>query len=449
MNELEIHGSPKSLKIICEDGVTFCDRFLFILWSKNWRNILDPNEESSVLICPEMKKEIIELVIMLLKTGTTKGLENNFENFFDTVLDIFDDLPNGFTNFETSEKSFEKKAKNLIARRNTFKGLRLNGYVCEYCLSLFASQYAKERHIIYYHTNQSLFYCPICHSSFRTKEGLVSHEKAKHRENQGNFICTICDVKFENESSLKRHMKIIDHEAMMEISYICIKCDHIFKTRKALEEHKDIFGHNENTENLICKMCDVTFENEYSLKRHMKRHIDHEAMKNKSLVCDKMIKCDKIFETRKALEEHKKKCGHNEHKEEKKQDKKFKEMIKCTESGCTFETSRPDSLLRHQRLKHGLHRKDFKAVRNTLADGGKWTCSKCGKTFTSNSEVQRHVIQCEENKCEFCDKTFTMKQNLKRHIEKKHSAYTCELCKKRFKNGWLLREHIVDKVCEK
>ena len=76
-----------------------------------------------------MKKEIIELVIMLLKTGTTKGLENNFENFFDTVLDIFDDLPNGFTNFETSEKSFEKKAKNLIARRNTFKGLRLNGYV--------------------------------------------------------------------------------------------------------------------------------------------------------------------------------------------------------------------------------------------------------------------------------------------------------------------------------
>ena len=59
-------------------------------------------------------------------------------------------------------------------------------------------------------------------------------------------------------------------------------------------------------------------------------------------------------------------------------------MIKCTESKCTFETSRPDSLLRHQRLKHGLHRKDFKAVRNTLADGGKWTW--CGKTFTVKSE---------------------------------------------------------------
>ena len=89
------------------------------------------------------------------------------------------------------------------------------------------------------------------------------------------------------------------------------------------------------------------------------------------------------------------------------------------------------------------------SVNNTLADGDKWTCSKCGKTFTSVSEVQMHVIQCEEIKCEFCNKTFTLKQNLKCHIEKKHSAYICEKCKKRFENGWLLREHIVDKICDK
>ena len=124
-------------------------------------------------------------------------------------------------------------------------------------------------------------------------------------------------------------------------------------------------------------------------------------------------------------------------------------MVKCTEDECSFETSRPDYFLRHQRLVHGLHRKDFKAVNNTLADGDKWTCSKCGKTFTSVSEVQMHVIQCEEIKCEFCNKTFTLKQNLKCHIEKKHSAYICKKCKKRFENGWLLREHIVDKICDK
>ena len=135
---------------------------------------------------------------------------------------LFDYLPNGFLNIQTSEKSFEKRAKNLIARRNTLKGLRLNGYVCEYCLSLFASQQAKEKHIIYNHTNQSLFFCSICHKSFR----------AKHRENQGNFICKICDIKLENESSLKRHLKIIDHDAMKKVSFVCAKCYKISKLEK-------------------------------------------------------------------------------------------------------------------------------------------------------------------------------------------------------------------------
>ena len=386
LKELEINGSPtKSLKIICEDGVIFCDRFLFVLWSKTWRKIFDPNEETSVLICPELKKGIIELVLTVLKTGQSKGLENEFENFFDTVLDIFHDLPNGFSNIETSEKSLEKRAKTLIARRNTFKELQLNGHVCEFCLSLFASRQAKKKHIEYYHTNQSLFNCSICHASFRTREGLASHEKAKHRESQGDFICTICDVKFENESSLKRHMKIIDHDALTKISYVCAKCDKIFKTRRTLREHKRKLGHNVDTK---------------------------------------------------------------EGKEQEKE-KKFKKMNKCTEEDCAFETSRPDSLLRHQRLVHGMFRKDFQAVNNTLADGGKWTCSKCGKTFTSVSEVRTHVIQCEEIRCEFCNKTYSLKHHLKRHIEKKHSAYTCEKCKKRFKNGWLLREHIVDKICDK
>ena len=57
-------------------------------------------------------------------------------------------------------------------------------------------------------------------------------------------------------------------------------------------------------------------------------------------------------------------------------------------------------------------------ISNTLADGGKWTCSKCGKTFAIESEIKDHVIQCLEIKCEFCQKKFKLRQHLKRHIEK-------------------------------
>ena len=70
----------------------YSDRFLIIVWSKSWRNILDPSEEKSVLLCPDMKKGIIELVLELLMTGEASGLEKDFENFFEAVLDIFDYL---------------------------------------------------------------------------------------------------------------------------------------------------------------------------------------------------------------------------------------------------------------------------------------------------------------------------------------------------------------------
>ena len=376
MKEIQRHGSPQSLQIICEDGSVFCDRFLIILWSKSWRNIFDPSEEKSVLICPDMKKGIIEKVVKLLMTGNSNGLEKDFEIFFETVLDIFDDLPEGFSNFQTSDETFEKRAKKLIARRNTFKGLRLNGHVCEYCLSLFASKQSKERHINYYHLKENLVSCNLCNTGFKSKEGLAAHKKVKHSDQLEKFSCNICDAKFENESSLKRHLKIIDHEASMKISFVCANCDKVFKTRKELQMHKKKLNHYQGSE-----------------------EID------------------------------------------------LRKKLKCSEEGCNFSTSRMDSLLRHKRLVHGLFRKNFKAIKKTLADSGKWTCSKCGKTFTSDSEIQNHVIQCKEIECEFCKKTFKLKQHLKRHILKKHSNFTCKVCQKGFENILLLREHQLSKIC--
>ena len=127
----------------------------------------------------------------------------------------------------------------------------------------------------------------------------------------------------------------------------------------------------------------------------------------------------------------------------------MRKKIKCSESECNFATSRMDSLLRHKRLVHDLYRKNFKAINNTLADGGKWTCSKCGKTFRIESEIKDHVIQCLEIKCEFFQKKLKLRQHLKRHIEKKHSDFICLICKKGFENIIALREHKLSKICDK
>ena len=114
-----------------------------------------------------------------------------------------------------------------------------------------------------------------------------------------------------------------------------------------------------------------------------------------------------------------------------------KDLFKCPD--CEFTTSRKDSLLRHQGLKHGSFRKDFDAIDETLKDSDNSTCSKCNKTFTNEAEIERHVISCKEKKCKFCDKKFTLRSNFKRHIEKQHPV--CTNCNERFKNAKRLKKH--------
>ena len=40
----------KSLKIVCSDGTIFCDRLLFVLWSKFWKTLLNPEESENTVI---------------------------------------------------------------------------------------------------------------------------------------------------------------------------------------------------------------------------------------------------------------------------------------------------------------------------------------------------------------------------------------------------------------
>ena len=347
------------LKIVCSDGVIFCDRILFILWSKHWRQILEPNEETSVLIFPDVKKSTMELMIDLLKSGDIKGLESNFEIFFELVLDFFADLPGGFTNFETSEKSFEAKAVCIKSKRNKFKTLRK--LTCEFCISTFASKQSKDRHVENYHQSKMSHKCSKCKLTFRSKEGLLTHRKTKH-ENVEFHSCSVCGVRFTNGANLKRHLKTKHNRD----DYTCLTCKRVFKSKDKLVKHQKDLSHPLN-----------------------------ESLKKEKLSCSK----------------------------------------------CDFTTSRKDSLLRHKQLIHQIYRKDFTAIEDTLEEDGKWTCSKCDKTFTSLVEIEDHVISCQEIKCHWCDKKFTLKNHLKKHFEIKH-PFVCGNCKERFKSEKHLKKHV-------
>ena len=79
----------KSLKIVCSDGTIFCDRLLFVLWSKFWKTLLNPEESENTVIIPDIKVQIVRHMVMLLLSGKSIGHDSEFESFFDTFLDLF------------------------------------------------------------------------------------------------------------------------------------------------------------------------------------------------------------------------------------------------------------------------------------------------------------------------------------------------------------------------
>ena len=288
------------LKIICEDGIVVSDRLLFILWSKQFRQLLDPDEETTVLIFPDVKQRSMELLLNLLRKGNTNGFESDFEELFELALEFFEDFPGGFSNFETSDKSFEDKAASLTRKRkkikSTFKTLK--NYTCEFCLSHFFNKQTKDRHVENCHKPKEKYICPTCKWSFKSKIGLVTHEKIKHGSVKFHN-CNICDTKFSNEANLKRHIRSV-HEK----KFTCLACQEVFDCARKLERHKRHFFHcrdKEETKDVFkCDRCDFKTSRKDSLLRHKRlKHgtyrkdfsaIERTLQENSSWTC---LKCNK------------------------------------------------------------------------------------------------------------------------------------------------------------
>ena len=350
------------LKIICADGVVVSDRLVFILWSKQLRQLLDPDEETSVLIFPDVKQRSMELLLNLLRKGNTSGYESDFEDLFELAIEFFEDFPGGFSNFETSDKSFEEKAVSLRSKRkkrNTFKTLR--NHTCEFCLSTFFNKQTKDRHIENCHKPKEKYVCTRCKWSFKSKMGLVTHEKIKHGSVKYHN-CNICDTKFSNEANLKRHIRSV-HEK----KFTCLVCQEVFDCKRKLERHKRHFFHFQEKEEIkdvfSCDNCDFKTSRKDSLLRH--KRLKHGIFRKEFLAIDKTLqessswtclKCNKTLTEIEDIEDH---------------------VIIC---------------------------EDFR-------------CKLCDKTFTTNSSLKRHLEKKHTSVCKNCNERFKTNKHLRKHQE--------------------------------
>merc|ERR1712126_697967 len=135
--------------------------------------------------------------------GKSEGFDSDFENFFDTVLDLFSDIEGDFSNI-----NIKPKPKKTKTEKDFFEVK--DSCVCKYCLEYFSSKGAKDYHIKRFHEKMQIFSCKNCDLSFRTQNGLNSHTKAKHGITNVH-ICETCGQVYQNMSSLLRHCKQTTH----------------------------------------------------------------------------------------------------------------------------------------------------------------------------------------------------------------------------------------------
>ena len=100
--------------------------------------------------------------------------------------------------------------------------------------------------------------------------------------------------------------------------------------------------------------------------------------------------------------------------------------IECFKGGVRF--IRKDNLTKHEQRVHHLFNLDFsEATKRTQQDDGSYKCTRCGENFGRDeafSNLKDHIIaKCKqpiEIRCGDCGKPFSNQSDLKRHIDLKH-----------------------------
>lgn len=105
----------------------------------------------------------------------------------------------------------------------------------------------------------------------------------------------------------------------------------------------------------------------------------------------------------------------------------------CNIYGCTFQCARKSDLDRHKQL--------HVEQRNIV-------CEQCGKTFTSVSILNDHVLYIHNKErqfiCEECGKAFKRNSLLKRHklSHQQYRPFACMQCSTAFKRSHHLSRHM-------
>ncbi len=268
---------------------------------------------------------------------------------------------------------------------------------CLVCSRIFSQPGNLQRHMKLHKQDRKLYPCNICSKKFTEKSSVNIHIMAVHNRDTSKVICPTCKGEY-SKFAIKVHLKV--HSDRPKLT--CPKCQKTFVGEEALKahvaRHKGLHRkscpicnkkvsllsyhmalHSDDKKH-ICAVCNSSFKHESSYRNHVKSHIENTLQT--CPVCKRdfrqlqthmqqhkqgpkfyCIKCSQIFKFKSYLRQHMTRI-HFE------QRKKICPIcnFKCTD------------LKKHKQSHVPLDQ------RKTMV------CSQCGKGFTSNQHLKRHIL---------------------------------------------------------
>lgn len=281
------------------------------------------------------------------------------------------------------------------------------------------------------HTGDKPHKCSICNKAFVQRHHMRQHE-ARHAKN-GVLVslgkcteteCDECGAKFKSSKGLLAHFdgnfcgkNTFDNCKMPSDKYQCTLCPKSFVYQSKLKRHMKC--HTKERE-FKCDQCGKSYGYAHHLKRHTITHNQHECQK-----------CGLKFRSQKTLGCHVEICDSVAKECEIKGDTKRK--YTCKSCGEQFRNSR--ELCDHRRLAHAQSSPYIRL----------YTCQVCKKRYGARKNMRVHMKQHKSNKYQCClCKTFFCndKQDLKQHVlDHGRRKCKCEFCGKTFSTETNLQEH--------